>query len=329
MPSAVRPRIAAVVATDERPALLARCLERLAAERHPDLGEVLVVAREDDAAGAAVARAAAARDPRVALVPTRARSRSAARNDAAARARASWLWFIDDDAEPEPGSAAVLAAALDAWPGAAVVGGPNVGPADPTPFEAAADAVLASPLGGARMAWRYRAGGPAGPCTERELIACNLAVAREAFLARRFDERLDYGEETLLLAAMRLDGLTLVREPRLLVRHRRRAGWAAFARQAWSSGLGRARQTALLPRSFTPECAGPALLVAAAAAALWRPEARAALAAYGLACATQAAWLSPRGAGVALRAAPLLALAHLAYGAGLLAGLAAGPWRRS
>lgn len=329
MNGAGRPRVAVVVATDERPALLERCLARLSEERHPGLGQILVVARLEDSGGAAAATAAAVRDPRVELVRTSKRSRSAARNDAAAAARGEWLWFIDDDAEPAPGSAAVLCAALEAWPAASVLGGPNLGPEGPvTPFEAAADAVLSSPLGGARMARRYRGGGTAGPCTERELIACNLAVKREVFLARRFDERLDYGEETLLLAAMRLDGLQLVREPRLLVHHRRRADWAGFARQAWRSGLGRGRQTVLLPGSFTPECAGPALLLAATAAAPVSPESRALLAAYAGACLTQALALAPRGVGVAWRAAPLLGLAHLAYGAGLLAGLAAGPWRR-
>lgn len=322
-------RITAVVPTHRRPLLLDRCLASLLAEKDSGLVQVLVVVHEDDPDGARIAADWARRDPRVQGTYTRRLSRSVSRNEAAPLAVGDWLYFLDDDAEILPGSLAALQDSIVRHPGSRAIGGPNLLPADSGAFEAAVDAALTSPLGAGTMRARYVDGGRDGAVDERSLIACNLAVEKTAFLEHRFDERLDYGEETLLLARMRLAGLGLVRENAMRVLHRRRADWRSFARQTWRSGRGRARQTLVLPGSLPLECLAPPLLPVAALLSAWTPAAAALLLAYAGACAAAGGlfYSRRRDAAAALWSVLLIPTGHAAYGLGFWAELAAAAGR--
>lgn len=311
-------RITAVVPTHRRPHLLERCLSSLLAQGDQGLVQVLVVVHEDDPEGARIAADWTRRDPRVQRTYTRKLSRSVARNEAAPLAVGDWLYFLDDDAEVLPGALAALQKSILSHPGTRAIGGPNLLPEDSGAFELAVDAALTSPLGAGTMRARYVDGGRGGAVDERSLIACNLAVEKTAFLEHRFDERLDYGEETLLLARMRLAGLGLVRENAMRVLHRRRADWRSFARQTWRSGRGRARQTLVLPRSLPLECLAPPLLPVAALLALRFPALGLLFAAYAAACAAVGGLFYARrgNAAAALWCAVLIPTGHLAYGLG-------------
>ncbi len=324
------PRVSVVVASFGRPALLERCLASVRAHAGPGVVQVLVTVHAQDEATERAARAAAVLDSRVELVRTRRRSRSAARNDAAPQCRGEWCYFLDDDAELFPGAMPAFLSALKAWPRARAIGGPNLLHPDSGAFERGADLVLSSRFGAGRMRVRYAATGAAGATDETALIACNLAIAREQFVGRGFDERFDYGEETLLLARMRRAGMLLVRAPEMAVYHRRRASLLAFAVQSWRSGRGRARQTAVLPGSLPLIClAPPALALVALAAAVFSP-ARIALGIYLAAGAAHGVLAAARGAGAAAAfwSVVLLPVGHLAYGAGFLAETACLPFRR-
>ena len=324
-------RLTAVVPTHRRPLLLDRCLSSLLGEQDCGLIQVLVVVHEDDAEGARMAAGWTRRDPRVQTVYTRRLSRSVSRNDAAPLAVGDWLYFLDDDAELLPGALAALQSAIRRHPGSRAIGGPNLLPEDSGSFEAAVDAALTSPLGAGTMRARYVDGGRDGAVDERSLIACNLAVEKTAFLEHRFDERLDYGEETLLLARMRLAGLGLIRENSMRVLHRRRAGWRSFARQTWRSGRGRARQTIVLPGSLPPECLVPPLLPLAALMSLRFPAAGLLFLVYAAAClAAGALFYSRRRDGAAaLWSILLIPTGHAAYGLGFWAELGAALGRQA
>jgi glycosyltransferase involved in cell wall biosynthesis len=58
-----------------------------------------VTVHVEDAITERVVLAARERDSRIEIVPTRRRSRSAARNDAAPRCLGDWCYLLDDDAE--------------------------------------------------------------------------------------------------------------------------------------------------------------------------------------------------------------------------------------
>lgn len=103
-------RICAVIATYDRPALLARCLEAVRAQTRALDGVVVV-----DSAGSAETAALLGRPfPRGALLslpenlgPAGAFARGMA---AALEAGYAWIWLMDDDVAPDPGCLAELAA---------------------------------------------------------------------------------------------------------------------------------------------------------------------------------------------------------------------------
>ncbi|MEK7232983.1 MAG: glycosyltransferase [Elusimicrobiota bacterium] len=322
-------RITAIVPTHRRPLLLNRCLTSLLAEKDSGLIQILIVVHEDDPEGARIAEDWTRRDQRVQRTYTRSLSRSIARNEAAPLAVGDWLYFLDDDATVLPGALAALQSAISLYPDSRAIGGPNLLPEDSGAFETAVDAVLTSPLGAGTMRARYIDGGRDGAVDERSLIACNLAVEKTSFLEHRFDERLDYGEETLLLARMRLAGLGLVRENAMRVRHRRRADWFSFARQTWRSGRGRARQTLVLPGSLPAECFAPPLLPVAALLTVWVPETCFLFLAYAAACAAVGGlfYARRRDAAAALWSVIVIPTGHAAYGLGFWAELIAAAGR--
>jgi GT2 family glycosyltransferase len=317
--------ISIIIPTFRRPGLLDRCLKSLFGQDLAGVGEVVLVVHEQDADTARLVERWACEQPLVRAVFTAHASRSHARNEAVRVAAGYWAYFLDDDVVLDPGTISRLRSLLAAYPYAEALGGPNQVPAQSPAFELCADYVLSSRLGAGRMRSRYAGGGAPRPADERDLIACNLAVRLNALREEGgFDERMDYGEETLLLARWARAGRRMLYAPELRVRHARRSGWRAFFKQAFHSGVGRGRQSLLLPSSFSAEFLGPPLLLAvfAAAALSFDPSAAAACIAYLLLClfaGVRAAF--SLGAPSALARVPFLtAGGHLFYGAGMLWG---------
>lgn len=313
-----------IIPTYRRPERLDACLASLLANDLGSVREILLVVHERDKRTLALARRRAADDPLFSMTLTGDASRGGARAAGVGAARGDWCYFLDDDVVLPPDALTRLGEALEAFPSAPAVGGPNLLPPGSGLFEACVDRVLRSRIGAGGMRARYEASRRGGPCDERALIGCNLAVSTRVLRRlNAFQEGLDYGEETLLLARMRREGFELVYAPDVRVYHHRRRSWTDFLRQVFRSGAGRSRQTRRLPSSLSWEVFGPPLLLLSVPAAVFLPAwAASAAAVYAALCLAEGAasgfHLGSLTAG--LRVAALIPGAHAAYAFGMLHG---------
>lgn len=178
------------------------------------------------------------------------------RNLAAKSSSGDILYFLDDDSRVAADCLTQCARAM-ADPSVAVAGGPSLTPASDSRLQHLFGYALASPFGAGGVRNRYRAVGQPRLTTEKELILCNLAFRREVFLAAGgLDERLYPNEENELLDRISASGHGLMHVPAMGVMRSQRAKFSAFARQMFSYGCGRARQTLIAgprsPMSFIP-----------------------------------------------------------------------------
>nr|WP_307726532.1 glycosyltransferase family 2 protein [Trichlorobacter sp.] len=168
---------------------------------------------------------------------------SCQRNQAVQQAKGEIIYFIDDDSMVVPDALQRLEQHF-VDPQVVAVGGPSLTPSTDTILQRAIGAALASPLGAGGVRNRYRAVGAVRQTTERELILCNLAIRRDAFLAAGgLDERLYPNEENELLDRLKKSGGQLLHDPALAVERSQRASVPAFVRQMYRYGRGRAEQT--------------------------------------------------------------------------------------
>lgn len=319
--------ISVVILTYRRRELLEKCLASAAAAERADVGEVIVAVNGDDPEGAAAARSWSPRLPRLRVLELTRASRGRARNLAADAAAAPVVYFLDDDAQVTPGVFSAVARHMRERPRAACVGGPNLTPAESTPFQAAVGRVLSSRLGAGPLRARYAAVGASRRADESALMLCSLALRRELFAQGfRFDEDLVSAEENLLLERLRCAGRELYYDPRLVVYHHRRATWGGFAAQTFKSGVGRAQAVRRLPACLKAHHLAPALLCGYAlflAAHAGRPAAWAPALLYGALLSWEGLLYAFAGGGLigGARVIALTALQHAAYGAGFLAGI--------
>lgn len=241
-PARDTPRLSVVVCTEGRTDTLPACLASLAAQAGEAGAEVIVVENAaDEAAWRAFEASGALSTARV--VSSRPLGLSRARNLGVAEARAPLAAFIDDDAEAAPGwmQAAVDALARD--PACVCVGGP-VAPIWP---EARPGWLDPSLDGFYTIVDRGPA--PRALAAHEWLAGTNIAFRRDALLAEGgFDERLGRGpggllgnEEIALLRRFHAQGLTVLYDPAMAVRHRvhaerldrlwlrRRVAWQAIS----------------------------------------------------------------------------------------------------
>jgi len=162
--------------------------------------------------------------PPLEVIVARGFSPSLQRNKAAALSKGEILLFLDDDSLPAPGLLRRYEAVLSAEKRVAAVGGPAC-------LEARAlqsklcSALLCERLVVGRSASRYRPYGALRRADERDLILCNLAVRRSAFLsAGGFDPALYPNEENDLLFRLGRSGWHLLYDPE-----------ARISRPAWPS----------------------------------------------------------------------------------------------
>ncbi len=189
---------------------------------------------------------------------------SAQRNEAVRQATGEVVYFLDDDSiifhdsisriQKHFSDSAVVA-----------VGGPSITPFHDSLLQQCIGAALESPLGAGGVRNRYRSFGEVRETTEKELILCNLAIRREAFLScGGFDERLYPNEENEFLDRLSKGGGKILHDPELIVERSQRPTLAAFARQMFRYGQGRGRQTRIPPwisplSLFSPFCCQPVL----------------------------------------------------------------------
>jgi glycosyltransferase involved in cell wall biosynthesis/GT2 family glycosyltransferase len=243
-PAVPAPRITVVVCTRDRPELLARCLDGLAAQVPPP-AEVLVVdnAPSDDA----TAKLAAERGIRYVEEPCP--GLDFARNRALREASGDVLAFVDDDVVPDRGW---LEGVRTVWRDHSDAGAMT---GQVLPFELVTGSQVAferrGGFRGGNAPVRYegldRPGDPVYPYGPGMFGAgCNMAVRRD--VAQRlggFDEALDTGPplpgggDIDLFHRVLRAGFPLVYEPRAVVFHRHRRDEAALHRQydSWGRSL--------------------------------------------------------------------------------------------
>jgi GT2 family glycosyltransferase len=243
------------------------------------------------------------------------------RNLAVAEAKAPWILFLDSDSRLQAGALPALLQAGEKL-GAAMVGGPNLPPADEPFWGRAFQRVLGSWLGSMSSRARYKAVGARRLASEKELILCNLLARKDAFgKVGGFREDLYPNEENELFNRLQAQGSFLAYEPRAVVLRPRRHSVGAFALQAFRYGRGRAQQ--IRANFFVSDLINllPLLLWPGWLLLILHPLWLAGLLAL-LTASLAAALVAPHGS-LAVEGflyLPLLALRHHAYAAGLLVG---------
>jgi len=256
------------------------------------------------------------------VVVARGRQPSVQRNHASRIATGDLIYFLDDDSVPSPESLRLAVREFED-PSVAMVGGPNLCPADAPPLEQAFALVMGAPLAFWSSSARYRSVGRVRASSEKELILCNMVVRRRGFLELGgFDEALYPNEENALMDTLQKRGAKLVYHPQVVVYRRPRRTLGAFISMLRNYGRGRAEQFRLHPTPGSiPNFAPPLLLVYLLLVPWLSKWLLAPLALYGAAVLFQTALLARAGAGVVLRLPPLLVMCHIFYGAGFWQGL--------
>jgi glycosyltransferase involved in cell wall biosynthesis len=227
--------ISIVVPTRDRPASLRRCLAALAGEGAENLDVVVVDDGSRDRA--AVEAAIAAALPEARLVRSAGRGPATARNVGVRAAAGEVVCLTDDDCEPCPGWASLLAAA--ALEGGAA-GGRTVAPGG------AAAPILASQA----ITSHLQLDSLDANRRLRFAPTCNMAVRRELLLRLPFDTRYPEaaGEDRDWWARAIDAGVTGRYEAHAVVVHRQQLDLAAFLRQQYRYGRGAGRFRAGSPR---------------------------------------------------------------------------------
>ena len=247
------------------------------------------------------------------------------RNMALAQARGEIVIFFDDDVMPEPQLFRLVVKDFAEHPTAAVVGGPSVTLPNDSFLQQCFARVMRSRLAMGRSIARYEAKGRLRATNESELILCNVAMRREAFVkVGSFDERLLPNEENELFDRLQANGWEVLYDPQMIVHRSHRSTLRAFALMMAGYGRGRMGQTLIRP---SPTCAirmiPAAFVLYLVSLIVWHPWWwLLPLAIYTALIAAAAVYhvLHNRTLG-GLMSLWLLPLTHVAYGCGLLSGL--------
>lgn len=240
------PRVSVIVATRQRPEMLARCLDALRGLTYPNL-EIIVV--DNDPVDSAAEELVAARyQDRVHYTLERRRGLASAHNRGLALATGSILAFTDDDVLVDPDWAAALVEAFRSHPAAGCVTGLIL----PVQLETRPQAMLER-RGGFAKGFRLTEHCASAPGTHplfpftagRLGSGANMAFTADALRAMGgFDPALGAGTHARggddLLAFFRTaaSGRSIVYQPDALVWHRHRRDREALAKQAYGYGVG-------------------------------------------------------------------------------------------
>ena len=248
------------------------------------------------------------------------------RNQAVAKSRGEIVVFFDDDVTPDPQVFKRFVATFEEFPDAAVVGGPSVIPPTDNFWQQCFARVMRSRVTMGRSIARYESNGRRRATNESELILCNVAMRREAFVkAKGFDERLWPNEENEMFERLQLFGYRLIYDPEAAVFRSHRPTLKHFVRQLFGYGRGRMGQTIIRPSLTCMIRMVPAAFVLYLASLLVQHEwwYLLPLAAYALLIGSASVYhaIHNRTLAGGLMSLWLLPLAHIAYGVGLLSAL--------
>ena len=238
--------ISVVIPTRDRLDAVSRCLRALTAGGDPG-HEVVVV--DDGGRDATALRELVASHPRARLVHAAGRGPAAARNAGAAEAGGEIVCFTDDDCEPAPGWAEVLA--VHARDGAGIAAGRTVLDADASRFDVAAQTIVEQ-LQLASLDTATGALGFAPTCN----LACSRALLRDVPFDGSFRDAA--GEDREWCARAAAAGCPPRYEPRAVVVHRPRLTAGSFMRQQFRYGRGGVRFRAAARAAGEPASRAPA-----------------------------------------------------------------------
>ena len=185
MPAAPTPRVSVVIVLWNRAELTFRCLRALSESTRLDLEFIIVDNQSTDATSALLERTR-----NIAVIRNRSNlGFTVAANQGAALARGEFILFLNNDAEPLPGSLAVLVDTLSQSPSICAAGGKLVFP-DGTLQEAGG---IVWPDGSCQSVRSGQDPGAPEFCFERDVDFCSgafLLTRRDTFRDRGgFDER--------------------------------------------------------------------------------------------------------------------------------------------
>lgn len=325
-------KIGILIVTARRPGPLARCLASL-----PHAAAVTVIVNGADERTMAVIDEYRCTIPGLDCVVFDApQPKSRARNAGLERVAADIVYCVDDDAVLMPGNCEILEEIFTRLPSLAAVSGPNLTPPGSGFFQRVSGQVFTSPFTAWRMRGRYSPVGGERSSDDSLQVLCNLALRRDVLMREslRFDERLHYNEENLLLQQLIQRGYEMRYCPPLKVYHERRATLAGLAAQIFGSGKGRAQMSVLMPAALKPAHVVPALFIVYLCilpmAGGWLLAPLALYLALDLLNAAYAAAGQPEKLHAFLLMMILAPVAHLSYGAGFIRGLVdRSVWRHS
>lgn len=181
------------------------------------------------------------------VLVVRGKQPSVQRNTAIRQSTGELIYFLDDDSIPHP---EILKKAVKHFedPQIAMLGGPNICPANAPALEQVFAQVMASWIAFGPSRARYCQVGETRDSSEKELILCNL-LARKSTLLKYgcFDEKLYPNEENALMEDITKGGNKLIYDPDFVVERRPRQTLSAFFRMLRTYGRGRAEQFRLHP----------------------------------------------------------------------------------
>lgn len=252
--------------------------------------------------------------------------KSAARNICVENIKSGIIYFLDDDAFFTSDNIKILREKFNKYPFLGAVGGPNLTPENASVFEKITGVMLSTYFLSWKMSRRYFPFGADRITNDSELILCNLAVKKEIFekYNLRFEKKLHYNEENLLLEQMKKNGVKILYTPDLTVYHHRRKTFGKFMLQIFNSGKGRALMPFFMPSSFHIVYILPAAFVVYLVWSIFFKTKIIFLFVYLLLTVNNAANAFYRNK-LKMSAVPLMLLisvsAHTAYGSGFIAGI--------
>ncbi|MBI38805.1 MAG: glycosyltransferase [Leptospiraceae bacterium] len=167
---------------------------------------------------------------------------SVQRNACIKESQGRFIYFLDNDSEPEPQN---LQRALQLFDDekVAVVGGPNLPREGQEGLQREFSAILASPLAVGPVANRYRSTGSVREATDRELILCNLFIRKSILDSLGyFREDLYPNEENEFMNRIQSAGYRLMYDPEIRVHRSPRPNLKAFLKMLMGYGRGRFKQ---------------------------------------------------------------------------------------
>ena len=176
-------------------------------------------------------------------VPRESLSRS--RNRAFELCKGKILYYLDDDVKVPQHLFRLALEKFRRIPELAVLGGPNITPADSSWKEKLFGAIMTTPFAAPMVFRRYaRSEKRDFGANQHNLIFCNLACRASLIPKKiRFREDLVSNQENLFLHLIGGLGLQALVSSELYVFHRRRKTWRSFILQIASYGCGRLQQT--------------------------------------------------------------------------------------